>query len=618
MPPPPTAPAPTLEDFVRIDSALDPSFSADGRQLAFRCNRDGVFQAWVVEAGGEPAHAARRLTDTGGVVYPVRFRPRHGALLYVTDDGGDEHFALHLLELERGASRALAAAPGVIHAPGAWSRDGRRLSLASNRRDRRCLDALVLDLESGALRTVLRHDGLQAAGRFDARGAHVLVSRPNTELAGDADLWLAPAEGRGAARCLTAHRGTARWLMADFHPGGAVLALCDEGREFLGLQRIDPGSGEREFLLAPERDLKALALAPDGSKLAVVVNDAGCSRLELHALTGAARLGGRIPIEAPADGVIAGLEWRPDGGALAFGYEGPHDPPAVWLAEIDTGALRCVTRGRAAARIPRDALPAPEPVHYRSFDGLEIPAFFHAPPSPAGGGPLPCLVLVHGGPESQSRPTLWGRWAAPAWLLAAGRLALLVPNVRGSTGYGKRFSHADDRERRMDAVRDLIAAHDWLATHGAIDAARIGVMGASYGGFMTLAALAEAPERWAAGVDLFGIADFETFLRHTGPWRRRHRAAEYGDDPALLRRLSPIHRAARIRAPLMVIQGSHDVRVPPQESEQIVETVRARGGVIEYLRFEREGHGIQQLGNRLEMARRIAAFLERHLLSSRD
>jgi dipeptidyl aminopeptidase/acylaminoacyl peptidase len=192
-------------------------------------------------------------------------------------------------------------------------------------------------------------------------------------------------------------------------------------------------------------------------------------------------------------------------------------------------------------------------------------------------------------------------------------MALLLPNVRGTTGYGKTYEHADDREKRPDAVRDLLAAADWLENNSAIDAGRIALLGPSYGGFMVLAAATLAPQRWAAVIDLYGVVNFETLLQHTGVWRRRHRAREYGDDPQLLRSLSPIHQAQCIRAPLLVVQGERDVRVPPEESEQIVAAVTANGTQVEYVVYPNEGHGIEQLAHRLDLAQRIVAFCRRHL-----
>jgi dipeptidyl aminopeptidase/acylaminoacyl peptidase len=606
----------TVEDFVNIEMAVGPSFSADGQSLAFRCNRTGVMQAWLVAAGGgEP----RQLTDTDGVIYGVRFRPGHDEVLYIADVGGDEQYQLHLIDARGGATRVLRSEPRVIHNFGAWSEDGRLLSYACNRRDQRFFDLYVLDADSGDERLVYQQDGMNVAGRISPDARSMLFSRFNHDRAGDNDLYLLDLES-GEARCLTEHEGIATFTQAQFHPARTVLLRSDEEREFAGLQRVDLVTGAREFLLEPAWDIEHAALSDDGARLAVVTNEDGYSRLALYDVTSEAGIGERLPAPDLPDGVISMLSWRPDGGALAFVFEGPRHLSDVWTFELANAAFTQVTRSDMHG-IPAQALPEPELIHYPTFDGREVPAFFYRPAGGPNAGPLPCMVLVHGGPEGQSRPGLWGRDAAPVYLMARGDLALLVPNVRGSTGYGKQYSHLDDVERRMDSVRDLIAALDWLAGRPDIDVSRVGVMGGSYGGFMALAAVTEAPERWAAAVDLFGISNFETFMRHTGPWRMRHRAAEYGDperDAELLREISPIHRVDRISAPLMVVQGDRDTRVPMEESDQMVEAIRRKGGTIEYLVFEDEGHGIAKLPHKLEMARAIVAFLEQHLIGGRS
>ena len=416
-------------------------------------------------------------------------------------------------------------------------------------------------------------------------------------------------------RPLTPHASNlaAEWRGLHLANDGTLLALSDEGRDFNGLQRIDGASGKREFMRAPDWDIETATVTHDGSRIVLVINEEGYSRLEAFALDADLRLGEPLALPQPPCGVISAPRWRVDGGALAFTSEGARHLSDVWLAEIGAKHVVRVSRSDAAG-IDVASLPEPEIVRYTSFDGCEIPAFFYRPPGSTGiDRQHPCLVLVHGGPESQSRPALWGRYAAPQYLLSQG-IALLVPNVRGSTGYGKAYSHADDVELRMDSVRDLIAATDWLVAGGEIDPSRIGIMGGSYGGFMVLAAITEAPERWAAAIDLFGIANFETFLEFTGPWRRKHRAREYGSDPDFLRTISPIHKADQIRTPLLVIQGDHDVRVPPEESQQIVDTVRRNEGVVEYVVYPEEGHGIQKLPHRLDMGERIVAFCRAHLL----
>ena len=605
----------TLEDFVRIETCTQPSYDANGGRVAFRSNRGGVSQAYLMPAvGGD----ARQLTDTGGVIYHVEARPGVDQLLVIADDGGDEQFQLHLVDIESGASRPLASMPQVIHNFGAWSPDGRLLSFASNRRDASVFDVYVLDVDSGDVRCVLEHDGMNAAGRFTLDQRGLLVSRPNLEAPGDNTLWLLDLIEDSALRLLTPHEDEdlSEWQRAqplETLEDGAVLALANEGRDTFALQRIDLETGAREYLLERDWDLEALAVAPDGHSLAIVVNEDGASRLELYAVTEDARLGARIEAPPLPEGIASFLDWRPDGRAIAFTFEGPSHVSDIWSLDLEAGALARLTESDTRG-LPIDALPAPRLVRYQTFDGREIPAYYYLPEGAAERGPLPCIVLVHGGPEGQSRPALWGRYPAPHYLLARGDVALLVPNVRGSTGYGKEYSHADDVEKRMDSVQDLIAAADWLAATGEVDPDRIAVMGGSYGGFMVLAAITEAPDRWGAAIDLYGIADFETFLKFTGPWRRRHRAREYGDDPAFLRTISPIHKADRIRAPLLVFQGDHDVRVPPEESEQIVETVRRNEGIVEYVVYPEEGHGFQKLPHRLDLGERVVAFIETHLL----
>ncbi len=607
-----------LEAFVRTESSDTPVFDATGRWMAFRSNRSGVWQAWLCDLDtGE----VTPLTDTGGVIYSLAMRPGHRELLYVADDGGDEQFQLHLLDLDTRASRPLASRPRVIHNLGAWSADGRFLSYASNLRDRSAFDFYVLDLDAlgdqgPEERLLLEHDGMLEAGRFAPDGTHVLCRQVNLESPGDSLLLRVPLAATEPPEVLTPHDDLSEWFDARELPSGVILAVTNDGRDLAGLQRIDPATGRREYLVERDWDVEAMTIPADASRIAIALNEDGYSRIEAYTLTPDGRLGDPIALPPLLPGAVAtGMTWGPATGSLVCSMETPRHIPDLWELVPDDAEPRRLTTGDAHG-LPLDALPLPRVIRYPSFDGREIPAFLYVPEHPTVEGPLPCLVLVHGGPEMQSRPPLWARYSGPQYLLARGDVALLVPNVRGSTGYGKEYSHADDVELRMDSVRDLLAAVDWLAGSGEVDPARIGVMGGSYGGFMVLAAITEAPERWAAAIDLYGIANFETFLEHTGPWRRKHRAREYGTDPAFLRSISPIHRADQIRCPLLVFQGDHDVRVPPEESEQIVETVRQNEGDVEYVVYPEEGHGFHKLGHRLDLARRVAEFAQRTLIDA--
>ncbi|MGH3149030.1 MAG: S9 family peptidase, partial [Rubrobacter sp.] len=306
------------------------------------------------------------------------------------------------------------------------------------------------------------------------------------------------------------------------------------------------------------------------------------------------------------EGIVGGFAFSPDSRKLAFTLTAPERNPDVWVMDLPEGQPGRLTRSSTAG-IPPRSFRRPDLVRYPTFDGRDVPALFYRP----DGAPesTPVVVNVHGGPASQSRPMF-----APVtqYLLGLG-YAVFFPNVRGSTGYGKAYTNLDNVRLRMDSVEDLAHAAYWLREIGH---ERVGVMGGSYGGFMVLAALTEYPELWSAGVDIVGIANFVTFLENTGSYRRRHRESEYGsleEDHAFLESISPIHKAGNIAAPLMVIHGKNDPRVPVGEAEQIVERVEENGGAVEYLLFEDEGHGLARLKNRLEAYPKIAAFLDEHL-----
>jgi dipeptidyl aminopeptidase/acylaminoacyl peptidase len=312
------------------------------------------------------------------------------------------------------------------------------------------------------------------------------------------------------------------------------------------------------------------------------------------------------------EGVLGDFEFSQDGSRLAFTLTGPERNPDVWVVDLPDGEPRRLTRSSTAGISP-STFRRPKVVRYPSFDGREIPALFHEPVGASIADDAPVIVNVHGGPESQSRPLF-----APVTQYLLGRgYAVFAPNVRGSTGYGKAYTHLDDVELRMDSVKDLAYAAEWLRGRGH---EKIAVMGGSYGGFMVLAALTEYPELWTAGVDIVGIANLVTFLENTGSYRRALREPEYGSlerDRDFLKSISPIHKAQEITAPLMVIHGKNDPRVPVGEAEQIVEKVRNNGGAVEYLMYEDEGHGLAKLKNRLDAYPKIVAFLDEHLTRAR-
>ncbi len=582
--------------FLNVRTAYAASPNPDGSRVAFLHDVTGVPQVWsVASTGGWP----EQVTFFGERVSALEYSPSGEWVLFGMDSGGNERQGLYVASPSGEEVVPLETEPDVIHSWGAWSPDGKQVAFASNRRDQRYFDVYVRPLD-GDSRMALQQDGTNSAVAWSPEGRYLVIARANTNL--DNDLYLLDLRS-GEVELLTPHEGEALFYSAHFAGDDALLLISNLDREFAAPARLDLRSRRMSFLQDTEWDAEALTCSPDGRVVAYTLNEDGYSRLYLS------RDGAQIEVSGLPDGVVADMSLSRDGSSLVLTLTGPTLNANVWAVDTSSGRVRRVTRASRAG-IPDDALSEPGLVRFTSFDGLSVPAFLYTPRDAAP--PLPVVVHVHGGPESQARPA----FNPTIQYLAHRGFGVLVPNVRGSTGYGKAYTHLDDVRRRMDSVADLAAAVRWLKESGTAAPDRIAVMGGSYGGFMTLAALTTYPDLWAAGVDTVGIANFVTFLENTGPWRRRLREAEYGSlehDREFLESISPINHVDRITAPLLVIHGANDPRVPVGEAEQIVEGLRAGGREVEYLRYEDEGHGIVRLPNRISSSEATAAFLERHL-----
>ena len=424
----------------------------------------------------------------------------------------------------------------------------------------------------------------------------------------------------------------------------SIVFTTNDKREFAGLAYMrkknaasdDWSEANRETYILDGRnwDAEGVTISGDNSRMAYTVNRAGFSDFlyMFPIATGGKPLISVInmgeTVKLPDMGIVGGLSFAGDGSKLAFTFSSASQNGDIWLYDLRAKKLTQVTNSDRAG-IPQDSVVRPALIEFKSFDGREIPAWYYKPkPNPhgyiaSGGGDvlreklriatsLPVIVSVHGGPEGQSRP---GFNALFQYYLSRG-YAILDPNVRGSTGYGKTFTHLDDVEKREDSVKDLAAAHGWLVKNGGADPKRIAVTGGSYGGYMTMAAITLYPDLWAAAVGTVAITNWETFLTNTSGYRRRQREVEYGrldKDIDFLRRISPIRKIDQIKTPLFVISGKNDPRVPYTEGEQMVEALKKRNAVVEYKLYDDEGHGISKLKNRLDLYPRVADFLDKYM-----
>ncbi|MFD1881547.1 prolyl oligopeptidase family serine peptidase [Paracoccus pacificus] len=594
-----------MSDYIGIPEVTKGVLSADGEMLVYLSNQTGLNQIWTVAIrDGRPSGAARQLTDLPERVVDLAFAPVGKNLIYTTDCGMDERFQIWLLA--DGTARPLTNAPGRVHVWGCWAPDGGRIAFASNERDARQMDVHVLDLASGIRQTVWQGEGYAQPLAFAADGR--LLIRDSRRSMRDQDLlWVDPATGTVTAALPS--QGPAQHLSVKLAPdGGPGIVLTDQGSDVTRPCRFDTATGALTPVYeVPGWEIEKIALPQARDRMACLVNRDGMNDITLIDLT----TGAETRLGAPGNGIINELSFSKDGTRLLLDFASPSQPSGIWTWTEAEGfrKLDLLPEQRV-----QTAHVSPEVRRFDSFDGLEVPYFLYTPQGPRPEAGWPVLFLIHGGPEMQ-----WKAQYRPdiAWYLDRG-IMVVAPNVRGSSGYGRRYCAADDHDKRMEAVGDLLALRDHIAGWPETDPARTGVAGQSYGGFMVLAALTEAPGRWSCGIDIYGVSNFTTMMKTTGPWRQVLRAAEYGDpvrDAELLHRISPMTRIERIEVPLLIVHANDDPRVAIEQGEQVWAALRGLDRPVEYLRIEHEGHGFSRLANRSRVFETISDFLARNLLA---
>ncbi len=588
-----------LRRLVAVRRAVAPALSPDGRTLAFVSDITGHMEAFRHEG---PGRAPTPLTEFRERVAGLRFTPDGRRILLATDIGGDERWAIRTVRPDGSDQRTLSRDPAVVHLLGEVSPDGREVSVATNARDPAVFDLGRMDLDTGVVRPLLAAGPSVFPGPFSPDGRFVLGVVVRGALA--QDLLLVPTNG-GTADALTPAGGAVRHLEAAFEPGGdSLLVLTDRDRDVLGLFRLRLEDRTLSPVFAPaDREIEHFAIASGGRTALVAVNDGGYSAL--HILF--PRTGETTPVRHPS-GVVSDLSLCADGTVGACALANPGSPAEVYRVDVAAGRADRVTHSPREG-VPEEGLAVPRRVQFAAADGLGLSALLWTPAARSGAGPA--VIRLHGGPEAQSRPVYDPLVHA---LLARG-LVVLEPDVRGSTGYGRAFTALDDGHLRAGAVRDVADAAEFLAARGHAEPGRISLLGASYGGWLALAALALFPDRFAAGAVVSALPDLREFLLRTGAFRREWRAAEYGDpvaDADLLDSISPLRRAREIRAPILLVHGRNDTRVPFALAEEMAHAVAGAGGTAQLLALKDEGHGIVRTPNRLLAAEAILRFFERH------
>jgi dipeptidyl aminopeptidase/acylaminoacyl peptidase len=562
-----------------------------------------------------PMGARTQLTFLDEPVSGGRYRPGSPRqIAYLSNQGGTENDQIFILDRETGRTRRLTDGKHRHQSP-LWSHDGKLLAYTGNARNGRDFDLYVIDPEApGSGRLVAELPGSWVPVDWSPDNRRLLLSEYIS--ANESYFhWVDVASGKMNAITPRPRQGEPTVAYGDAvwsRDGRSLFATSDRDSEFMRLVRLDVENGRATVLTGDiPWDVENIDLSDDGKVLAFFANEDGVSKLRfLDTATGRPLPSPELPA-----GVAQGLIFRRGTHEVGFALSWARAPSDVYSYDVGSGRLERWTASEAGG-LNTESFSLPQLVRYPSFDGRPIPAFVYKPSAARFKGPYPVYINIHGGPEGQAQPNFLGSFN---YMINELGVAMIYPNVRGSTGYGKSFLKLDNGRLREDSVKDIGALLDWIKTQPDLDASRVMVAGGSYGGYMVLAALTHYSDRLCCGFDSVGISNFVTFLEKTQDYRRDLRREEYGDerDPemkAFLLEISPANRADRIRRPILVAQGANDPRVPLSESDQIVAKLKANGVPVWYIVAKDEGHGFQKKTNTDYQRAVLFEFMRRHLV----
>ncbi len=590
----------------KIGGSWSPSFSPDGTRLAFISNLNGIPQIWTMPSAGGFPRLATTFDDPVGA---AMWSPEGDWLAFSIAPGGGLNEQIYLVRSDGSELRRLTEGGKENNFLSGWTHDGSAVILSSNRRNPASTDSYLVDIQSGKMHMVAENRGTGGISDVSRDKKYAVLSRLVNR--GDNNLSLIDLANKKEELLLTPHEGPGSFADAEFAPDGRTIYLTsNKGRDLSAFARVKldaQGHPSPIELIAQRDDAEAAgsAMNEQGTLLALLWNIAGRSELAFYdTQSGKVTQGPKLPAE-----IAGGLAFSKDGGRLSMVISGATTPQDIWVLDLRSMKFTQVTHSPHAG-VDLSKLVRPQLVRYTAHDGLELSGWLYRPQGANASGPI--VLSFHGGPEGQERPSFNSTYQA---LLARG-IAVFAPNVRGSSGFGKRFVNLDNGALRENSVKDIKATVDYVAKSGVADPKRIGIMGGSYGGYMVVAGLTEYPELFAAGADLYGVVNFETFFKHTQPWMAAISKIEYGDpdkEIEMLRHLSPINKIDRIKAPTIVLHGANDTNVPVMEAEQVVNNLKSRGVPVEYVLFPDEGHGWRKTPNRIRSAVAIVRWFDTNL-----
>jgi len=598
--------AATVEAIARIKSAASPSWSPDGTQLAYISNASGSPQVWVISTA--PGGAPKQVTKLADPVQSVAWSPAGDWLAYDVAPRGGLNVQVWLAHPDGSGAKLVTGGGADNNRLYGWTPKGERLAIGSAARDPAAMDAYLVDPATAARTVVVEGHGLNTVTDLSADGRYALVSRLVSR--GDNNIFRVDLKTH-AEFLITPHTGTASFGWARFSPDAKFVYLTSDAATDMAafgvVELATEGQPGPIRLLVSRTDAEAedAVLSHDGRRALLIWNVAGRSQVMLLDTTsGKLSAAPALPAE-----LVRSAEFSPDDKRLILVASGAAAPADLHVLDLALGRFARLTES-AHDGVDLTTLSRPSLVKYKARDGVLLSGWLYRPKGVTGPGPT--VFLYHGGPEGQSRPALSGDIQA----LTASGLSVFAPNVRGSTGFGKKYVNLDNGPLRVNGVKDIEDTTNALVKLGYADPKRLGIMGGSYGGYMVMAGVTEFPDMFAAGADLYGVVNFETFFAHTQPWMAAISTVEYGDPKTqadMLKALSPINKLDRVKTPLIVLHGANDTNVPVVEAEQIVASLKARGVPVTYVKFPDEGHGWRKLANRVTSTQAIVNFFGKHL-----
>jgi len=583
------------------------AFTADGKSLLISSDESGTFNAYLLPlAGGEPVPLTRSTTNA---TYAVTAFPKDTRVLVSSDTGGNELTHLFVRAPDGTLTDLTPGAKTKADFAG-WNRDRTTFFVSSNAREPSADDVYAYDVATLKPRMVFRNDGSFQVGPVAPDGRTLALTK--TLSSANADLYVADLTAMGSApKLVTPHQGNVQFAASDFTPDARKLIyLGDQDGEWMRAYTYDLASGARAELVRGDWDVQFVSFSPSGRYRVSALNADATTRLTLTDT----RTGRPVALSGIPAGDLGAVRFTPDERQIAFTVTSDTSPRDVFVADLSTGQARRLTTVLNPAIREVDLINATV-VRVPAERGVQMPGILYRPKGASATTKVPAIVFVHGGPGGQSRR---GYSASIQHLVNHG-YAVLAANNRGSSGYGKTFFHMDDKHHGEADLRDIVASGDWLRKQDWVAPEKVAVMGGSYGGYMTAAALTFHPDAFAAGIDIFGVTNWQRTLKSIPAWWGANRIALYDEmgDPATdetrHRVISPLFHAERITKPLLVIQGANDPRVLKVESDELVAAVKKKGVPVEYVVFPDEGHGFQGRANRVTAQNAYLSFLDKYV-----